>query len=110
MPYIVLMPILPAILDRLPIIGPWRRRQALIDAETISIIRSARDHEAAYQTARDLMRMARDRGELEATRLYSKVAVRIAAVTGRRIGKGGPEPRSGEPTREIVDDQTRRRN
>jgi hypothetical protein len=109
LPYLSIMLTVPDILDRLPIIGTWRRRALFIDAEAISLIREARDNETAYQTARNLMRLARARGDREATALYSRVAVRIADVTGRRIGKGGPEPRYGIPSREIDGEVTRPR-
>jgi hypothetical protein len=107
--YIAIMPSLHALLDRLPVIGPFRRRELVVDAEAISLIRASTDDEAAYQTARDLMRLARDRADHRAETLYAKVAVRIADVTGRRIGKGGPEPRYGIPSREIDGEVTRPR-
>jgi hypothetical protein len=91
-------------LDLLPIIGPLRRRRALINAEAIALIRTSVDDEAAYKAARELMRRAREQGDRNAEILYSKVAVTIAAVTGRAIGKG-ISPRYAQPTHRIDGEQ-----
>jgi hypothetical protein len=91
-------------LDRLPVIGPHRRRRAVIDAEAIRLVRSTTSAESAYRSARDLMRLARERGDGADEALYSRVAVRIAAVTGRSIGKG-VSPRYGVPTHRIHGDR-----
>ncbi len=91
----------------LPFMRLRRAQEAIIDAEAISLIRSAADDEAAYQTARQLMRMARDRGDRQATQLYARVAVRIADVTGRRIGPNRDVgERYGPPTRQIEGERT----
>jgi hypothetical protein len=89
-----------SILDHLPLIGAWRQRRMLIDAEAISLIRSSTDDETAYQAARQLMRLAREGGDRQAATLYAKVAVTIASVTGRAIGKG-VSPRYAAPTHGI---------
>lgn len=39
--------------------------------------------------ARGLSRLARVNGDLDAAKLYARVAVKIAALTGRRIGEKG---------------------
>jgi hypothetical protein len=93
-----------ALLDRLPVIGLFRRRQRLIDAEAISLLRTSDDHELAYQTARKLMRLSRERGDHASEILFAKVAVRIASVTGRAIGKG-ISPRYATPTHMIDGDR-----
>lgn len=96
------------LLDVLPIIGTIRRRRALIDVEAISLLRSSPDAESAYQTARNLMRLAREQGDKKATSLYAKVAVRIAALSGRKIGPvDHGEHRYGEATRQIDGERTR---
>ena len=93
----------------LPFMRLRRAQEAIVDAEAISLIRASADDEAAYQTARKLMRMARDEGDRQATTLYARVAVRIADVTGRRIGSDRDVgERYGEPTREIDGERTRR--
>lgn len=80
------MPSFRAILDLIPFMHLRQAQAAIVDAEAISLIRSSADDEAAYQTARKLMRMAREQDDRQATKLYSLVAVRIAEVTGRQIG------------------------
>jgi hypothetical protein len=90
--------------ERLPLIGPWCRRQALIDSEAISLLQSAADPEDAYQTARKLMRLAREQGDQVTESLFAKIAVRIACVTGRVIGKG-ISPRYAMPTYMIDGDR-----
>jgi hypothetical protein len=47
-----------------------------------------------------MMRLARERGDGADEAFHAKVAVRIAAVTGRAIGKG-ISPRYGVPTHRI---------
>ncbi len=88
----------------LDVIPFFRRRKELdevIDAETISLLSKA-DEEGAYQTARKLMRLARENGDRLSEKIYGKVAVRIAEVTGRRIGpKTYEDRRSISPTRRI---------
>lgn len=98
-----------ALLDLIPFMRLRRAKAAIVDAEAISLIRSSADDEAAYQTARKLMRMAREQGDRQATQLYSLVAVRIAEVTGRQIGKEIEGNRYGPPTRVIDGDRTRPR-
>jgi hypothetical protein len=87
----------------------FRRREELdevIDAETIGLLGEA-DEEAAYQTARELMRLARERGDHSVERLYGKVAVRIAEITGRQIGpKAYEDNRSISPKRRIEGGRT----
>jgi hypothetical protein len=95
------------IFDIVPFLRTRRVRETIVDTETISLLRSATNDEAAYQTARDLMRLARDRGDHEMATLYTRVAVRIAEITGRAIGKG-ISPRYGQPTRVIEGDRTKR--
>jgi len=101
-------PLITCLLDGLPFIGTIRRRRALIDAEAISLLRSSPDAESAYQTARDLMRLAREHGDKKATRLYAKVAVRIASLTGRKIGPvDHGERRYSESRRQSDGERTR---
>lgn len=96
-----------ALHDLIPFVRFRRAQAAFVDAEAISLIRSSADDEAAYQTARKLMRMAREQGDRQATKLYSLVAVRIAEVTGRQIGKEIEGDRYGPPTRVIDGERTR---
>lgn len=98
-----------ALLDLIPFVRFRRAKAAIVDMEAISLIRSSADDEAAYQTARKLMRMAREQDDRQATQLYSLVAVRIAEVTGRQIGKEIEGNRYGPPTRVIDGDRTRPR-
>lgn len=56
------------------------------DAEAFALLQANDDGEAAYRQARDLARLARQRGELGGAKLYARVAIQIAAITGRRIG------------------------
>ncbi len=108
-PYLRSVTFFRSLVDMLPFMRLRRAQEAIVDAEAISLIRSASDDEAAYQTARSLMRMAREQGDRQATTLYARVAVRIADVTGRRIGPGRDVgERYGEPTREIDGERTRR--
>jgi hypothetical protein len=87
-----------------------RAQEAVVDSEAISLIRSAADDEAAYQQARQVMRLARERGDVESARLYARVAVRIAEVTGRQIGQASDVgARYQEPTRELDGERTRRK-
>ncbi len=90
-----------------PFLRTRRVRETIVDTEAVSLLRSATNDEAAYQTARDLMRLARDRGDHETATLYTRVAIRIAEITGRAIGKG-VSPRYGQPTRVIEGDRTKR--
>lgn len=92
------------LLDRLPLIGHMRRRQALIDTEAIGLLRASDNHESAYQMARKLMRLAREQGDWTMETLFAKVAVRVAAVTGRAIGKG-ISPRYSTPTHMVYGDR-----
>jgi hypothetical protein len=96
-----------ALLDLIPLMRLRRAQAAIVDAEAISLIRSSADDEAAYQTAHKLMRMAREQDDRQATKLYSLVAVRIAEVTGRQIGKEIEGNRYGPPTRVVDGDRTR---
>ena len=91
----------------MPFMRIRRAQECIVDGEAISLIRSSANDEAAYQTARRLMRMARERGDQETMTLYTRVALRIADVTGRAIGKG-VAPRYGQPTRVIEGDRTKR--
>jgi hypothetical protein len=95
------------LLDIVPFLRTRRIRETIVDTETISLAQSATNDEAAYQTARDLMRLARDRGDHETAMLYMRVAIRIAEITGRAIGKA-ISPRYGQPTRVIEGDRTKR--
>lgn len=102
------MPSLRSLLDLIPIIRLRRAQEAVVDAEAISLIRAHDTHEAAYKQARAVSRLARERGDRDGARLYARVATRIAAVTGRRIGpveRG--EERYGKATREIDGERTR---
>lgn len=93
--------------DIVPFLRTRRIRETFVDTVTVSLFRPATNYEAAYQTARDLMRLARDRGDHEMATLYTRVAIRIAEITGRAIGKG-VSPRYSQPTRVIEGDRTRR--
>lgn len=101
------VPLLRDLFDIVPFLRTRRVREAVIDTETVSLLGSATNNEAAYQSARDLMRLARNRGDHEMAMLYTGVAIRIAETTGRAIGKG-VSPRYGEPTRVIEGDRTKR--
>ena len=84
-----------------------KTRLEAIDAEAIALLAEAREtdpseHNAAYGQARDLMRLSRSKDDAELERFYAKVAVRIAAVIGRRIGpKEYLESRDVPPTLRI---------
>jgi hypothetical protein len=106
-PYMSHMIYFRELLDIVPFLRTRRVRETIVDTETVSLLRSATNNEAAYQTARDLMRLARDRGDHETAMLYTRVAIRIAEITGRAIGKG-VSPRYGQPTRVIEGDRTKR--
>jgi hypothetical protein len=107
-PYLLQVTLFRTLADMLPFMRFRRAQEAVVDAEAISLIRSAADDEAAYQTARQVMRAARERGDRESARLYARVAVRIADVTGRQIGSdrdvGG---RYQDPTRVIEGERTK---
>ena len=84
-----------------------KARQEAIDAEAITLLAEADkkypgEHYAAYSQARALMRLSRSKEDAELERFYAKVAVRIAAVVGRRIGpKEYLESRDIPPTLRI---------
>lgn len=80
------MPAPRSLLDFIPFVRVWRAREAVADAEASALLQANADGEAAYGQARDLARLARQRGDVEAARLYARTAVRIAAMIGRRIG------------------------
>lgn len=89
------MPAPRSVLDFIPFIRARRAREAVADAEALALLKANADDEAAYRQARDLSRLARVKGDLDAAKLYARVAVKIAALTGRRIGEKGwarPEP------------------
>lgn len=71
-----------------------RRRQyrALVNAEATRL--AGAEGGAGYYTARQLARAARNRGDREAAKLWSRVAHRIADLTGLQPGHskiGRPE-------------------
>lgn len=59
-----------------------RRRdyQALVDAEAIRL--SEMEGGAGYYTARQIGRLARERGDADAAKLWGRVARKVAAKTG----------------------------
>ena len=59
-----------------------RRRayQALVDAEATRLVES--EGGAGYYTARQIARMARERGYLDAAKLWGRVARQVADLTG----------------------------
>jgi hypothetical protein len=96
--------------DFFPFTPVRRAHEAFVDAEAISLIRSAKDDETAYQQARQVMRLARERGDFQAAKLYTRIAIRISEVTGRQIGPSDAVgERYQEPTRRIDADKTVRR-
>jgi hypothetical protein len=102
------MPSLRAVLDLIPFVRRHRAWEAVVDTEAISLIRANDTGEAAYQQARDVSRLAREQGDRDGARLYARVAMRIADVTGRTIGPvDGGQQRYSEPTREIDGERTR---
>ena len=62
--------------DIVPFLRTRRMRETIVDTETVSLLRSMTNDEAAYQTARDLMRLARIRGDHEMATLYTRRANR----------------------------------
>ena len=106
-PYMSRVTLFRDLFDVVPFLRRWRVQETIVDTETVSLLRSAANDEAAYQSARDLMRLARDRGYHEMATLYTRVAIRIAEITGRAIGKG-VSPRYGKPTRVVEGDRTKR--
>jgi hypothetical protein len=106
-PYMSRVTLFRDLFDIVPFFRTRRMRETIVDTETVSLLRSTTNDEAVYQSARDLMRMARDRGDHEMATLYTGVAIRIAEITGRAIGKG-VSPRYGQPTRVIEGDRTKR--
>lgn len=88
-------------IERLPIIGSWLARRRAVDAETIQILGELVE-EDAYQRARALSRLAREKRDHEMEVFFRKVARRISQVTGRRVGpKEYGERRYGDPTHRI---------
>ncbi len=98
---------LSAVLNWIPIIDCAPAREALVDAETISLIQAHDTDEMAYKAARGAARLAREQGDREAARHYARVAVRIAAVAGRVVGPLEGSKRYGKPKREIIGDRTK---
>jgi hypothetical protein len=79
----------------------FRPRERVIDETAIEFLQ---DHEPeeAYQQARMLMRLSRQNGDRAMKKFHAKVAVRIASLTGRRIGgKYAGDDLYGQPTRMI---------
>ena len=74
------MPSLRALLDLIPFIHRRRAREAVVDAEAVSIIRAHGTGEAAYQQARDVSRLAREQGDRDSAWLYARVAMRIGVA------------------------------
>ena len=73
-------------LDRL------RAYNQLVDQEATALVE--REGAAGYYTARQLARLARDRGDPEAAKLWSRIARRVADNTGLVPGRskiGRPE-------------------
>lgn len=102
------MPSLRALLDLIPFIHRRRAREAVVDAEAVWLIRAHDTGEAAYQQARDVSRLAREQGDRDSAWLYARVAMRIADVTGRRIGPiDSGQQRYVEPTRKIDGEGTK---
>jgi uncharacterized protein (UPF0216 family) len=66
-----------------------RRRafRALVDEHATALIAS--DGKPAYSTARALQRLAKAKGDREATRLWARVSHEIARRIGYAIGKIG---------------------
>ena len=67
-PYIPRMPSLRALLDLIPFIRGRRAREAVVDAEAVSLIRAHDTGEAAYRQARDVSRLAREQGARDGAR------------------------------------------
>jgi len=57
-----------------------REHQALVDAEATRLVET--EGGAGYYTARQIARLARDRGDRDAARFWSRVARQVAARTG----------------------------
>jgi hypothetical protein len=87
-----------------------RAQEAFVDAEAISLIRSAKDDETAYQQARQVMRFVHELGDFQTAKTYTRIAIRISEATGRQIGPSDAVgERYQEPTRRIDADKTVRR-
>lgn len=84
-----------------------RERRERVAREANDLLTFLSDH--AYYEARGRARAARDRGDHDGYRLWSRVAVEIARRTGHEIGKKGaakwpdPPPRPDPKRREIAD-------
>jgi hypothetical protein len=55
-----------SLFDFLPFVRAWRAREAVADAEAFALLQANDDGEAAYRQARDLARLARQQGDLDA--------------------------------------------
>jgi hypothetical protein len=94
--------------ELLNFIDRYRPRERLIDQLAIEFLQD-HDPEVAYQQARKLMRLSREKGDRAMEKLHAKAAVRIAALTGRRIGgRDAGDALYGQPTRMIDGDRTLR--
>jgi hypothetical protein len=94
--------------ELLNLVDRWRPREKLIDQLAIEFLQD-HDPENAYQQARKLMRLSRAKGDRSMEKLHAKVAVRIAALIGRRIGgRGAGDALYGQPTRMIDGERTLR--
>lgn len=88
----------------------WRELDVLVDQEAISLVET-REKEDAYQTARALERARQTEGGWRMARFFAKVAVRVADLTGRRIGPVdtyGGESRYGPARRRVNNGRTER--
>lgn len=61
-----------------------QRYRILVTGEASALIDAHGD--SAYDVAREVMRLARDRGDRASETYYSQVAQRIARLSGREIG------------------------
>jgi hypothetical protein len=98
------------LIDLIPRLRRGRAQEVVVDVEAISLIRTSENDEAAYQTARAVMRLAREKHDRSTEQLFARIAVRIADVTGRQIG---PSREVGDryqaPKRQIEGDRTVKR-
>jgi hypothetical protein len=95
-----------ALRNLLNLIDRFRPREKLIDELAIEFVQD-HDPEAAYSQARKLMRLSREREDRAMEKLHARVAVRVAALTGRRIGgKDAGDALYGRPSRMIDGDRT----
>jgi predicted adenine nucleotide alpha hydrolase (AANH) superfamily ATPase len=92
----------------LNLLDRFRPREQFVDETAIEFVQDY-EPEEAYQQARKLMRLSRENGDRAMETFHAQVAVRIAALTGRRIGgRDAGDALYGQPTRMIDGGRTLR--